>query len=96
MIDVRVRSILGIKEIVGRDELEVSLPQGSDLAALLSWMVARWGEQLAAYFEQAHGEGPLPRIRLLVNGKDIGFLDGMDTVLEDGDEILLLPPVAGG
>jgi molybdopterin converting factor small subunit len=32
----------------------------------------------------------------MVNGRDIGFLKGMETVLQNGDEILILPPVAGG
>lgn len=95
MIKVTVRTILGIKQIVGQREVEIPLPQGSDLAALLSWMVARWGERLEAYFQHSD-DSPLPRIRLIINGQDIRFLDGLETLLEDGDEILLIPPVGGG
>ena len=30
------------------------------------------------------------------NGQSVRFLDGLDTVLHDGDEVLLLAPAAGG
>jgi molybdopterin converting factor small subunit len=32
----------------------------------------------------------------MVNGQTIQFLHGMEKVLEDGDEVLLLPFAAGG
>jgi molybdopterin converting factor small subunit len=32
----------------------------------------------------------------MVNGRDITFLNGLKTILKDGDEILIIPPVAGG
>jgi len=38
----------------------------------------------------------LPHIRLLVNGRDIQFLNGVDTILRDGDEFSMLPILTGG
>jgi len=35
-------------------------------------------------------------ITLLKNGREITFLDGMETKLEPGDEISVFPLVAGG
>jgi len=32
----------------------------------------------------------------MVNGQTISFLDGMETLLKEGDEVLILPPVSGG
>jgi molybdopterin converting factor small subunit len=32
----------------------------------------------------------------MVNGQDIAFLNRLETVLKEGDEILILPPVGGG
>jgi molybdopterin converting factor small subunit len=33
----------------------------------------------------------------MVNGRDLEFLENkIETVLQEGDEILILPPVAGG
>ena len=35
-------------------------------------------------------------ITILKNGREIKFLEGMETVLESGDEIAVFPAVAGG
>lgn len=35
-------------------------------------------------------------VNLFVNGEDIRFLDGLKTALGDGDEVSIVPAVAGG
>ncbi|MGI8440781.1 MAG: ubiquitin-like small modifier protein 1 [Thermoleophilaceae bacterium] len=35
-------------------------------------------------------------INVYVQGEDIRFLDGLETSVEDGDEVTILPAVAGG
>jgi MoaD family protein len=35
-------------------------------------------------------------VGIFVNGRNIRSIDGMDTALQDGDEIRLMPPIAGG
>ena len=43
------------------------------------------------------GDGGLRRfVNVYVGGEDIRFLDGLDTAVEDGDEVTILPAVAGG
>ncbi len=37
-----------------------------------------------------------PELSILKNGREIKFLDGMESVLCDGDEISIFPMVAGG
>jgi MoaD family protein len=62
------------------------------------------GEALDAVFEQHSDlreriteEGDLRRfVNVYVSGEDIRFQDGLDTAVEDGAEITILPAVAGG
>src|SRR3990167_4908290 len=43
------------------------------------------------------GDGtPRSLINIYINGKNSKFSDGMNTVLKDGDEVYILPAVAGG
>jgi len=62
------------------------------------------GEALDAVFEQHTDlreritqDGDLRRfVNVYVSGEDIRFQDGLDTSVEDGAEITILPAVAGG
>jgi MoaD family protein len=62
------------------------------------------GEALDAVFE-AHGDlreritqdGDLRRfVNVYVGGEDIRFQQGLDTAIDDGAEVTILPAVAGG
>lgn len=35
-------------------------------------------------------------VNLFVNGEDVRFLQGLDTALNEGDEVSIVPAVAGG
>ena len=62
------------------------------------------GEALDAVFELHDGlreriteDGDLRRfVNVYVSGEDIRFRDGLGTSLADGDEVTILPAVAGG
>ena len=63
------------------------------------------GEALEALYNE-HGElrerisddsGGLRRfVNVYLKGEDIRFLDGLETAVADGDEVTILPAVAGG
>lgn len=96
MISIKIRTIIGLKEILGKEVIEFPVPEGTTIRSLLALMVDKWGARLAPYFSDAEDDRPLPKIRIAVNGRDIGFLQGMETELGNGDEVLLLPLVGGG
>jgi molybdopterin synthase sulfur carrier subunit len=96
MIKVKVSTILSLKKILGQREFEVSLPPESTVKDLISWMVKTWGDKLSPHLFSSGSDQILPHIRLMVNGRSIEFLNGMETMLRDGDEFLMLPLVAGG
>ena len=95
-VKVKVHTILTLQEVIGQREAEIDLPQGTILKALLSHMVGAWGERLSQRLFKEGTEELLPRIRVMVNGRDMQFVQGLETVLQDGDEVHLFPPVSGG
>ena len=62
------------------------------------------GEALDAVFDEHDGlreriteDGDLRRfVNVYVAGEDIRFQDGLETPIADGDEVTILPAVAGG
>ena len=99
MITVKVRTILTIKSILGKGELELRLPEGSSLDDLLFSLISTYGEELSPHLVSADVKGAAQKAsitRIMINGRDIEFLNGLGTVLHEGDEVLILPIVSGG
>ena len=96
MISVKVQTILDLKRILGKREVELLVPKGSTVEDLLQNMTIRWGEELSSRLFEPRTNRLFSHIQIMVNGRAMGFLNGMDTALHDGDEVLLLPPAAGG
>jgi MoaD family protein len=96
LIRVKIRTSLDFKKIFGQGRFEVPTREGSTLRDFLNQLVDAWGDELASKLFDTGGQTVLPHIMLMVNGQNINFLNKMDTVLQDQDEVLILPPVAGG
>ena len=66
---------------------------GETVGEVLDSLYERYGELRSRIAE----DGGLRRfVNVYVDGEDIRFLDGLDTQVEDGGEITILPAVAGG
>jgi len=66
---------------------------GATVGEVLDALYERYGELRSRIAE----DGGLRRfVNVYVGGEDIRFLDGLETPVEDGDEVTILPAVAGG
>jgi molybdopterin synthase sulfur carrier subunit len=66
---------------------------GETVGEVLDALYSRYGELRSRIAE----DGGLRRfVNVYVGGDDIRFLDGLDTPVADGDEVTILPAVAGG
>ena len=66
---------------------------GSTVGEVLDSLYERFGELRSRIAE----DGGLRRfVNVYVGGEDIRFLDGLETPVTDGDEVTILPAVAGG
>ena len=92
---IEVRSILKLREALGGDHF-LEVPEGTTVGGLLVKLMETRGEALSPHLFDPDTNLPLPHVRIMVNGQTIGFLNGLKTILNEGDEVLLLPLVAGG
>jgi molybdopterin converting factor small subunit len=65
------------------------------------WKRVSLGEALNSLVKQLPGlkqalSHPKSNMLILVNGKEIGILNGLDTLLKNGDEVVLVPVLHGG
>jgi len=88
--------------------VEISIPTILRSYTAGAKSVAASGESLAAVFadldvkypgirERLIDDGGLRRfVNVYLNDEDVRFLAGLETVIADGDEVTILPAVAGG
>lgn len=75
----------------GLSEVEVAAGEVSALLRQLEERFPGLEERLR------DGEGRLHRsVNIFVNGENVRFLDGLSTPVKDGDEVSIIPLVAGG
>jgi len=95
-VRVKVRTVGSLRLLLGAGELEFVLPAGSRVEDLLGAIAETCGEDVARHLAAVDGRRVPPPLRVMVNGRDIGVLDGPDTVLHNADDVLILTPLAGG
>ncbi len=93
---ITLQTVMGLKQVVGQRLMEIDLPQGSTVDDFVALMKERWGDKLSPHFIDPHSGSVHPHVRIMVNGQTIQFLKGMQTMLNDGDEVVILPLVSGG
>ncbi len=81
-----------IARTIGEKTIEVD---GSTLKNALNSLTAKYGEQLRNKIYDDNRK--LRRfVNIYVNGKDIRFLNNIETKLNDGDQVAIVPAVGGG
>ena len=84
-IPTQLRAVTG-----GDAEAEV---EGATVGEVLDALFERYSDLRERICE----DGDLRRfVNVYVGGEDIRFLGGLDTAVADGDEVKILPAVAGG
>lgn len=87
---VNVRVFGELATVLGRQHI-MELDEGSTVASVI---VEKKGVTRQGYLGRYRLGGD--ELAVLVNGRNIRLLGGVATVLRDGDEVVILPPVAGG
>lgn len=92
---MRVRFFFFMKTATGVDEAEISVDLAPDIETLVRVLVSRFGFPLKKELLTESGE-LRKDINILVNGRNIEFISGTATRLDDDDTVSFLSAVAGG
>lgn len=89
---ITVRVFGDISAIIGRRH-EVELAEGATITTIAAKIGQKTGQR-QGYLGEFHVGGK--DLAILVNGKSIDMMDGTQTKLKDGDEVVVMQPTAGG
>lgn len=89
--DMKVKVYTTLREAIGRREIEVH--GAKTIRELINTIVEQYGERAKNELIDENGE---INGMILVNGRNILHLQGLDTQLKDDDVIHIFPPAGGG
>jgi molybdopterin synthase sulfur carrier subunit len=94
-VTVRVR-LLGIfRKARGEERISVKMDSPTPVIQIIHKIAESSPGLRRALIDPELGD-PRPNTLILVNGREISALEGLETIVEDGDEVVLIPVTHGG
>jgi MoaD family protein len=92
---VTVKFIGALRGISGKGKLTIELEKEMSLSELVKKIVEKEPKLKRALIDPEL-EDPRPNALILVNGREISVLKGLETVVRDKDEVVFVPVIHGG
>jgi adenylyltransferase/sulfurtransferase len=89
---ITVKLFANFREAAGEDQIKI---QADDIKTLLDKLTKIGGATLTEQLCTKNGK-LRDTVHILVNGRGINLLKGLNTRLRDGDTVAIFPPVSGG
>jgi MoaD family protein len=90
-----IKFIGALRHLSGKTQFTISLHERVSLKELLSKLSQEMPQLEKAFSDQEFDDSRSSSL-MLVNGREISVLNGLETKLNDGDEIVFVPVVHGG
>jgi len=92
---VNVKFIGSFRSISGKDRLALRFEGSVPLRKVIRKMVGELPKLEEAFVDRELDE-PKTSMLILLDGKEISVLNGLNTVVRDGDEVVFVPVLHGG
>jgi molybdopterin converting factor small subunit len=96
VVTVEVR-LLGIfQQVSGKKRFKLKLEEPATVRKAVMKLTETFSSEFKKVLVDAQLDDPRPNALILVGGKEINVLQGLETEVKDNEEIVLLPLVHGG
>jgi len=95
MSNIKIFFLSLLEDITGVNEITLNIEKNSTIKDVLKLLTSEFGKE----FKITIFENPDTLSKYIIislNGRDIRSLKNLDSNLHDGDEVALLPAIAGG
>ena len=93
-----MRFFTSLRELLGKKEETLRFPGNKAVTVntVLERLAKRYGKSFVEYVYDTKSGEVKSFLQFLVNGRSSSAFNGLDTKLEDGDVLAIIPPVGGG
>jgi len=95
-IKVNVKFFGVLRKSAGKEEVEVILKQPANIKNLIQELIEKFPKEFEENLIDAELKDPRPNALILINNREINVLNGLETSLKEGDEIIFIPVTHGG
>ena len=92
-MSAKVGLFASLQQSAGVGEIRIS---ASNVGSLLRQLTDRFPMIKSEVWEDERKLRLSERVKVMVNGRNIDFLDGLSTMLDEEDRVAIFPPVGGG
>jgi molybdopterin synthase sulfur carrier subunit len=92
---VHVKFVGSFRGVSGKEAMALRWRDPVPMRTVVEKVAERLPNIRSSLFDPVSGK-PRTNMLVLVNGQEIGVLDGLETVVKDGDEVVFVPVIHGG
>lgn len=92
---IAVRFVGSLRNITGRSKVTLNIDGTKTLRELILAIVEKFPEAKRILIDPELGD-PRPNTLIIVNDKEISVLNGLETIVKNGDEVVFVPVSHGG
>jgi molybdopterin synthase sulfur carrier subunit len=92
---VVLRFVGSLRGASGRSQITFEIEKSFPLIDIIKEL-SQQTPQLSRIFAQSENRKLTSNMLILINGREISALNGLDTILQEGDEVVFVPVVHGG
>jgi sulfur-carrier protein len=92
---VILKFIGALRHASGKDKLTIKFAGETSVLELIKKLTCKTLDLRKNLLDEQL-DTPKPNALILVNGKEISVLNGLETMVRDGDEVIFIPIVHGG
>ncbi|MFX0071093.1 MAG: ubiquitin-like small modifier protein 1 [Candidatus Hermodarchaeota archaeon] len=92
-IKVTIKFFAYLRDYINDGIIEIDLVKGDTISHLMDYLCNTYKIRDKLFDNEKNLKS---WVSILKNGREINFLEGLQTKLENGDEVAIFPPVAGG
>jgi molybdopterin synthase sulfur carrier subunit len=91
-MEIELKLFATLREAVGQKSMKWDVAEGSTVGELLRDLVGEYPD-LEIFDEN---DAVYDHVNILINGRNVQYLEGLETALQEDDTVGVFPPVEGG